>query len=314
MSELEATRSITIPRCYKLNTSGKILSTELHGFSDASIQAFAAAIYVRFKTEFGYITSLVTSKTRVAPAKKQSLPRLELLGLLILAQLIVSVRTALQHVVQFNCLTCWSNSLVALYWISRDKEWKHFVKNRANEVRSLISPDSLRFCPGTDNPADIPTRGITASGLENSDLWWNGPRWLKTGEENWPENVDFQKVSPEAMEELKSSDFIVINLSVTSDIKLETLIDSHCFSSFDKLLRITAWVKRFVYNCQSSKLKKSGNLTAQEIVDAEEVWIRDIQQRFSSMQLKQLEHSLGLFVDTKGIIRSRGICYTQTTM
>ena len=304
LSELEATRSITILRCYKLNTSSKILSTELHGFSDASIKAFAAAIYVRFKTEFGYITSLVTSKTRVAPAKKQSLPRLELLGLLILARLIISVRTALQHVVQFNRLTCWSDSLVALYWISRDKEWKQFVKNRANEVRSLISPDSLRFCPGTDNPADIPTRGIAASGLENNGLWWNGPRWLTTGEENWPENVDLQKVPPEAMEELKSSDFTVINLSVTSDIKLETLIDSHRFSSFDKLLRITAWVKRFVYNCRSSKLKKSGNLTAQEIVDAE-VWIREIQQRFSSMQLKQLEHSLGLFVDTKGIIRSR---------
>ena len=157
LSELEATRSITIPRCYKLNTSGKILSTELHGFSDASIKAFAAAIYVRFKTEFGHTTSLVTSKTRVAPAKKQSLPRLEILDLLILARLIVSVRTALQQVVQFSCLTCWSYSLVALYWISRDKEWKQFIKNRANEVRSLISPDSLRFCPGTDNPADIPT-------------------------------------------------------------------------------------------------------------------------------------------------------------
>ena len=61
-----------------------------------------------------------------------------------------------------------------------------------------------------------------------------------------------------------------------------------------------------MYNCRSSKLKKSGNLTAQKIVDAEEVWIREIQQIFSSMQLKQLEHSLGLFVDTKGIIRSRG--------
>ena len=108
------------------------------------------------------------------------------------------------------------------------------------------------------------------------------------------------------MEELKSSDFTVINISVTSDVKLETLIDSHHFSSFDKLLRITAWVKRFVYNCQSSKLKKSGNLAVEEIVDAEEVWIREIQERFSSMQLKQLEHSLGLLVDTKGIIRSRG--------
>ena len=85
---------------------------------------------------------------------------------------------------------------MALYWISCDEEWKQFVKNRVNEVRSLISQDSLRFCPGTDNPADIPTRGIASSGLENNELWLNGPRWLKTGEENWPENVDLQKVPP----------------------------------------------------------------------------------------------------------------------
>ena len=150
-----------------------------------------------------------------------------------------------------------------LNWISRDKEWKRFMKNRANEVRSLISPDSLRFCSGTDNLADIPTQGIAASGLENYELWWNGPRWLKTSEENWPENADLQKVPPKAMAELKSSDFTVINLSVTSDVKLETLIHSHHFSSFGKLLRITAWMKRSVYNCQSSKLKKFGNLTAE---------------------------------------------------
>ena len=127
-----------------------------------SIKAFAAAIYVRFKTQFGCTTSLVTSKTGVAPTKTQLLPRLELLGLLTLARLIVSVRTALQHVVQFDRLTCCSDSLVALCWISCDKDWKQFVKNKVNEVRSLISQDSLRFCPGTDNPADIATRGIAA--------------------------------------------------------------------------------------------------------------------------------------------------------
>ena len=139
MSELEATRSITIPRCYQLNTLGKVLSAGLHGFSDAFIKAFTAMIYVRFKTEFCCMTSLVASKTQVGPTKKQSLPRLELLCLLILARLIASVRKALQLVVQFDHLTCWSDSLVVLYWISRDKEWKKFVKNRANEVRYLFN-------------------------------------------------------------------------------------------------------------------------------------------------------------------------------
>ena len=110
------------------------------------------------------------------------------------------------------------------------------------------------------------------------------------------------------MEKLKSSDFTVINLSVTSDVKPETMIDSHHFSSFDKLLRITSWVKRFVYNCRSSKLKKSGNLTAEEITDALEVWIKEIQQRFSSMQLTLPLPSLLLPTPfTKGGGRGRAI-------
>ena len=65
----------------------------------------------------------------------------------------------------------------SIYWISHDKEWKQFIKNRANEVRSLISPDS--FCPGKDNLADILTQGIAASGQETMNYGGMAPDGLR---------------------------------------------------------------------------------------------------------------------------------------
>ena len=87
-NELQILDKITIPRCYFLPRSVPI-DIQLHGFSDASEHAYAAAVYLRSMYDDGTIISrLVASKTRVSPVKKQSIPRLELLGSLILARLI----------------------------------------------------------------------------------------------------------------------------------------------------------------------------------------------------------------------------------
>ena len=75
------------------------IKVQLHGFSDASEQAFAAAINFRAAYSDGTVTTrLVAAKTRVTPMKKQSIPRLELLGALILARLANAIETALASV------------------------------------------------------------------------------------------------------------------------------------------------------------------------------------------------------------------------
>ncbi|MCG8622721.1 MAG: hypothetical protein MJE68_12095, partial [Proteobacteria bacterium] len=73
---------------------------------------------------------------------------------------------------------------VALFWIrGLEKEWKQFIQNRVNEIRKLVPDECWDHCPGQENPADMPSRGITISELAASKLWRSGPKWLKSGME-----------------------------------------------------------------------------------------------------------------------------------
>ena len=91
--QLPALDDITVTRnCFPASDNGRDI--ELHGFSDASTRAYAAAIYVRVVEEDAVLTRLLCSKTRVAPVKTQTVPRLELLGAVLLARLMDSVIVA----------------------------------------------------------------------------------------------------------------------------------------------------------------------------------------------------------------------------
>jgi len=120
----------------------------------------------------------VASKTRVAPVNKQSIPRLELLSTLLLAKLISSVSVALEADVQLQPHCCFSDSNVALFWIKGiTKESKPWVENRVTQIRQIVPAQCWKHYPGIENPADIPSRGITPSELVDK-LWRYGPDWL----------------------------------------------------------------------------------------------------------------------------------------
>ena len=88
---------IKIPRCFTANT-GTPERIDIHGFGDASPKAYGAAVYVRTVDMNGHInTKLVMSKSRVAPLKKVTLPRLELLGSVINARLVSFVAESMKR-------------------------------------------------------------------------------------------------------------------------------------------------------------------------------------------------------------------------
>ncbi|GFS68277.1 integrase catalytic domain-containing protein [Trichonephila clavipes] len=146
--------------------------------------AYGAAAFLRVKHKDRVSVDLVTSKSRVAPLKRLSLPRLELMGALLAARLAKEVKKILDQ----KCSTrafFWTDSQVTLHWIKGPSHrWKPFVANRVREIQSLTDPNSWFHCSGKDNPADLLTRGISVDALTTNSKWWNGSSFLR--------QIDFQ--------------------------------------------------------------------------------------------------------------------------
>ena len=115
--DLKELSNLRIPRCF-VSDLINVNSVELHGFGDASTKTYGAVLYVVFKDESGKVNvQLVMSKNRVAPTKRVTLPRLELLAAFILSKLLKFVLESLK--VTVDRIVCWSDSLVALSWIRK---------------------------------------------------------------------------------------------------------------------------------------------------------------------------------------------------
>ncbi|XP_035227108.1 uncharacterized protein LOC118199374 [Stegodyphus dumicola] len=151
-------------------------SISLHCFSDASEVPYAACIFLRAYFEGKTSVQLVLFKSRVAPAKEVTIPRLELLGALTATRLYRQVIDALKLT---KChMYLWRNSSVVLTRIKKDSHWSVFVANRVAEIRRCTNPDDWHYAPSSSNPADHPSRGCDAKILLQS-RWWEWPDWLK---------------------------------------------------------------------------------------------------------------------------------------
>lgn len=129
---LAAVNQITVPRHVLCIDPNYI---ELHGFCDASTVAYGACIYLKSTDSLG-VTSvhLLCARSRVAPLKPTTLPRLELCGALLLSQLYKKMKTALT--IEINSTHFWCDSSVTLAWISgQPYQWKEFVRNRVTEIQ-----------------------------------------------------------------------------------------------------------------------------------------------------------------------------------
>ena len=123
-SQLHLLSKVAIPRCY-FYLDHNPTEVQIHGFCDASERAYAAVVYNRCTYQDHYLdTRLVTSKTRVAPIKKQTIPRLELLGALILARLMNTVVPLLDK----SCeVYYWTDSMTVLQWIKNKRVYKQYM-------------------------------------------------------------------------------------------------------------------------------------------------------------------------------------------
>ena len=203
--------------------------SELHVFADASSRAYGAAVYTVNDTCTR--SNLLMSKARVAPCKEDRLtiPKLELTESLIGARLI----HYLTNLFKFQTIYLWSDSKVAILWITSDRDIKDmYVANRIAEIKTLINQHQVRvmYVPTKDNPADYLSRGCTSKQLKSSN-WLHGPSWLLTRE--FPEQTNTNIVVNE------------LTVEINPVHPIHPLIDLTKFSSYTRVLRIMIRVLEF---------------------------------------------------------------------
>jgi len=143
-------------------------NAELHIFCDASINAYAAVIYVRIKKGGTFTVNLVCAKTRVAPLKSVSIPRLELSA----AVLGVKFGSHVSNVLEISKMYYWSDSRNVLSWIGKPSRiYQSFVAHRVGLIQELTCTKQWRYINTKNNPADLPTRGKSIAELEDSIFW-----------------------------------------------------------------------------------------------------------------------------------------------
>ena len=304
--DLEKLQNIRIPRCVKKTANS---SFEIIGFSDASKLAYAAVVYIRSISEEGVNTSLIIAKSRVAPMKTLTIPRLELLGAVLLARLVYTVKDFLKQW-KFRNIAYFTDSLNVLYWIKGPKKWNQYVSKRLKEINDLSSKEHWNHCDGKDNPADYPTRGMTVDQLQNSHLWMHGPVWLSNVTFGHATTDELPIPPPDCLqEEVKS-----LHSNPIIDVPgLSKVIPLNNFNTLKRLIHITSYVYWFVNN-----ITQKGKVSHLDMLNyAEQQWIKDQQRQYYGNVILYLEgktarpsssiaRQLDLFIDDHGVIRCSG--------
>ncbi|XP_055622591.1 uncharacterized protein LOC129766753 [Toxorhynchites rutilus septentrionalis] len=274
---LHQLHQIKIPR-YVGVLAGNIY--EIHGFADASNLAYGACIYIRAVSIESVKVSLLCSKSKIAPLKGLTIPRMELCAVLLLSRLSSKVIPALK--MEFNQITYYSDSQIVLAWLKKPpNQLNLFVRNRIMEITNQTQNAQWKFIRTEHNPADVVSRGQLPSTLANNQLWWNGPPFLQNHEYHIEEPDRFPD---DKLPEWKSA--LVSTALVCPDI-LQIMTD---ISSFRKLQRIVGYVMRFFHNSKSPRSERihCQFLTIPELKHSMQVIVRYIQHTYLINEINAL--------------------------
>ena len=302
--DFPAIGQIRIPRCLQEDVGGPARVAAMHVFSDASEKAYGAVAYLRVEKADGKVCCrLISSKVRVAPLAAVSIPRLELMAALVSVNLAAVTSKILE--LERNAITFWSDSCNVLHWVTNhSRSFKPFVAARVGEIQRLSRPNQWQHIPSALNPADLLSRGMAAKELTSSKLWWNGPSFLCAEQTTWPKQAWCQPKTSD-LEERRADKTQEKRIGGESahvtlaDAPTEWALSPNRFSKWTHLLRITAWVYRFLNNCVGPKAERqAGELTVEEMEDAEVVIIR-ASQRVALPEYKNVQLGKPLQPDSK---------------
>ncbi|XP_033317567.1 uncharacterized protein LOC117215299 [Bombus bifarius] len=284
-----------------VHTEWSCSGNELHGFCDASERAYGACVYLRIITPDGHVwTRLLTAKSKVAPLKSQTIPRLELSGALLLASLATTVLQALPS--NISRTVYWTDSTIVLHWINTSPHTlKTFVANRVTEIQQKTHTSDWRHIPTADNPADLISRGQSPEDFLRPTIWQHGPEWLQQPERYWP---TWNPVPLTEISEQKKATCLAVTPADHSLLER--------FSSWPKLIRTTTRCLRW-----RQKQDRGRPPTTHDLTNAHNKLIKLLQLCYFSDEIRTLRtdrnsavkgklQRLNPFLDKDGMLRVGG--------
>lgn len=255
--------------------------------------------------------TLVGAKTKVAPQKPLSIPRMELQAAVLGRRLAESLSKA--HVLRFRQRVFLSDSTTVLGWINSEaRQFKPFVAFRVGEILENSESSEWRYVPTKLNVADIATKWRPDVDDSVSNQWFNGPEFLRCDESQWPKRVSVTKTTSD--EEIHRVHHVAAIASINPN--------PYNISSWRILVRSQVQAVRAI-NLFMLKIRNVGNtkplgpFTAIELKDAESELIRSVQNEHFPVEKRCLTNgkdlpngssllSLSPILDDEGLLRMKG--------
>ena len=342
-SDLLEVQRISIPRCYKPDNFGRVVNAQLHHFSDASVKGYGQCSYLRLVDENQKVhCSFVMGKSRVAPLKPVTIPRLELTAAVCSVRISQQLRRELEYTIDQEYF--WTDSKVVLGYIANESRRFHvFVANRVQEIQENTSVDQWKYVESKQNPADEASRGLKTQELLNC-RWITGPEFLWENENqsinNGREDHEVQENDPEVKKSVAMATTTTTQIAQAHSKKLSLAKRVEYFSDWYRAKRAVALCQRYIRVLKDRVLKKQCSheevqgLDVSDLKTAECAIIRDAQieafeeeivvlqkmkqentdpdsrvfaqQRKANMKKSSSLYKLDPFLDVDGIVRVGG--------
>ncbi|XP_062713377.1 uncharacterized protein LOC134290292 [Aedes albopictus] len=210
LNETARLGEIRLPRYYHPAVPS-FSDVELHAFCDASDKVYACVMVHRRK-ERSHV-ALVYAKSRVAPLKSQTVPRLELQGCVLASQMISVLQ--MEIMIDITRLYFWTDSKICLCWLKSDQKLTAYIGARLNV-------------------ADLATKCSKIGSMQNGCVAQTSSTWIALPGRSTAEFASFHS-------EITVKDVAGPLCSAAFKEKLIDLPDIARFSDFNRLIRSTAY-------------------------------------------------------------------------
>ena len=297
--------TIEMPRCVKM--PGTVKSEDLLHFVDASADAQAAVTYVRTEYEDGRtLMRLLCARTKLATLRRpESIPRKEAVAAVLGTEQALDVAEAWK--VRITDAYFFTDSYCVLFWLHTYKPLQIFVANRVCKILDRTNLHQWNYVHTLSNPADAPSRGLTASQLDESDLWKFGPKFALKPKHLWPAKPDFlSQPLPEAESEVRT----IMNIHFQTLHNDRNLITPFMLALIAEKASLHQGVGRLATWKLPFRHRQDPSVSHPEMMDEiYTLWVQQVQRKhipldqYGATSAKWAQ--LGPFMDSEGIIRAQ---------